>query len=434
MPSTTTLPPASPSAPPASGDAGGGEQVLIARQPIFETHKQHVFGYELLFRSSEENKCTATDGRFASSQTINRALHSIGLDAVCGDKKAFVNITRDLLLEEVYTLLPPDQCVVEILEDLTLDDEVIAACKKLRAAGYGLALDDVTTVDRVKPLWGVADIIKVDLSLIAKEERTALLKELSSYAGKILAEKVETKEELDEAAALGCQYVQGYFFCRPEIMRGRGLTGAEVIYLQFLRELNKPQLDYGILEQIIKQDVSLAYKLLKYLNSAAVGLRNKVSSIRQALTMLGERPLRKWGSLVVITSMNSKRPPELLLTALVRAHFCEAVARKLNLADQQLEMFLVGLLSSMDVALGMPMAQVLEQTGVSDLVRNILLQDANAPKDLAKIYALSVACERGAWGTVVKTSAGLRLTQGDIATIYYGSLAWANQALSAAAA
>ncbi|MDQ3440299.1 MAG: HDOD domain-containing protein, partial [Planctomycetota bacterium] len=388
----------------------------------------------LLFRSSDENKYTATDGRFASSQTINRAMHSIGLDVVVGDKKAFINITRDLLLEEVYTLLPPDQCVVEVLEDLTLDDEVVAACKKLRAAGYGLAVDDVTSAERVKPLWGVADIIKVDLSLIPRNERAGVMRDLTPYAGKLLAEKVETKEEFDEAVALGCQYVQGYFFCRPEIMRGRGLTGAEVIYLQFLRELNKPALDYVVLEQIIKQDTSLAYKLLKYLNSAAVGLRNKVSSIQQALVMMGERPLRKWGSLVVITSINSKRPPELMLTSLVRAHFCEAVARKLNLADQQLEMFLVGLLSSMDVVLGMPMTQIVEQTGVSAVVRSLLLQDAAAPKDLAKIYALSVACERGAWSTVSKTSAGLRLTQGDIAAIYYGALGWANQALAAAAA
>jgi EAL and modified HD-GYP domain-containing signal transduction protein len=353
---------------------------------------------------------------------------------VCGDKKAFINITRDLLLEEVYTLLPPEQCVVEVLEDLTLDDEVVAACKKLRAAGYGLALDDVTSVERVKPLWGVADIIKVDLSLIEKKDRAGVLKDLMPYAGMILAEKVETKEDLDEAVSLGCQYVQGYFFCRPEMMRGRGLTGAEVIYLQFLRELNKPSLDYTALEQIIKQDASLAYKLLKYLNSAAVGLRSKLTSIQQALVMMGERPLRKWGSLVVITSINSKRPPELLLTSLVRAHFCEAVARKLNMADQQLDMFLIGLLSSMDVALGIPMASILDQTGVSDVVRNVLLQDANAPKDLAKIFNLSVACERGAWNTVVKSSAGLRLTQGDLATIYYASLSWANQALAAAAA
>ena len=428
------VPLANPAAPLAPGPAGCEDQVFIARQPIFEAQKLHIFGYELLFRSSEENRFTATDGRFASSQTINRALHSIGLEAVCGDKKAFINITRDLLLEEVYTLLPPDQCVVEVLEDLTLDDEVIAACKKLRAAGYGLALDDVTSAERVKPLWGVADIIKVDLSLIPKDQRAGVLRDLTPYAGKLLAEKVETKEDLDEAVALGCQFVQGFFFCRPEMMRGRGLTGAEVIYLQFLRELNKPSLDYAALEAIIKQDASLAYKLLKYLNSAAIGLRNKLTSIQQALVMMGERPLRKWGSLVAITSINSKRPPELLLTSLVRAHFCEAVARKLNLADRELEMFLVGLLSSMDVALGMPMAQILDQTGVSDVVRGILLQDANALKDLAKIFALSVACERGAWGTVVKTSAGLRLTQGDIATIYYASLAWANQALAAAAA
>ena len=143
-PTATPLPPSDQPAP-----AGAEERVFIARQPIFEAQQQRVYGYELLFRSSEENAYKHTDGRVASSQTISRAVHTIGLEAVVGDRKAFINVTRDLLLDEVYTLLPPEQCVVEILEDLTLDPEVVAACARLRAAGYGLALDDVTDVARV---------------------------------------------------------------------------------------------------------------------------------------------------------------------------------------------------------------------------------------------------------------------------------------------
>src|SRR5688572_18204263 len=235
--------PAGPTLPPARPD--GEEQVFIARQPIFETVSQRLYGYELLFRSSEENKYTATDGRLASSQTINRAVHSIGLDAVVGEKKAFINITRDLLLEEIYCLLPPQQTVVEILEDLILDEEVVQACAKLRAAGYGLALDDITDADRCVPLAPFVDIIKLDFANISKKDRREVCKKLAPFAGKLLAEKIETKEDLDEAAELGCRYVQGYFFCKPEIVKGRGLTGAEVIYIQFLRELNNPQLDYA---------------------------------------------------------------------------------------------------------------------------------------------------------------------------------------------
>ena len=423
----------SPASPPLAGPTlppsrpEGEEQVFIARQPIFETVSQRLYGYELLFRSSEENKYTATDGRLASSQTINRAVHSIGLDAVVGEKKAFINITRDLLLEEIYCLLPPQQTVVEILEDLTLDEQVVEACVKLRAAGYGLALDDITDADRCVPLAPFVDIIKLDFANISKKDRRDVCKKLAPFAGKLLAEKVETKEDLEEATQLGCRYVQGYFFCKPEIVKGRGLTGAEVIYLQFLRELNCAQLDYARLEKVIKQDVSLAYKLLRYLNSAAIGLRHKVTSVQQALALLGERALRQWGWLVVVTSINSKKPPELMLTSLIRAHFCEAIARKLNMTDRQLDLFLIGLLSSIDAALGMPMDQILAQTCVSDDVRKVLLNDPAAPKDMVRMYQLALACERGAWGTVVQASMGLRLTQSDIATIYYDALSWANQ-------
>lgn len=430
MQPASTPPPVTTDAPPPAGS--GEDRVFIARQPIFDVRQhQRVHGYELLFRSSEENAYSTNDGRLATSQTISRAIHSIGLDAVVGDRKAFINITRDLLLEEIYSLLPPEQCVVEILEDLTLDAEVVAACAKLSAAGYGLALDDVTDVKRVEPLAEYADIIKVDFSLIAPEKRAAVFRELTPFRDKLLAEKVETKEDYEQALALGCRYVQGYFFCRPEMMQGKSLVGAELIYLRFLAELNKSQLDFAALERVIKQDVSLTYKLFRYLNSAGIGLRHKVSSIHQALVLLGERPLRKWGSLVAITSMYSKKPPELMLTSLVRANFCEAVVARQNLPQLQLDMFLIGLLSSIDAVLNMPMARVLDQTGVSDAVRMVLLNDPAAPKEMARMYALALACERGAWGTVVKSSIGLRLTQSDIATVYYDALTWANKCMAA---
>jgi len=143
---------------------------------------------------------------------------------------------------------------------------------------------------------------------------------------------------------------------------------------------------------------------------------------QEALARIGERSLRKWGSLVALTSAYSKKPSELMLTSLVRANFCESIAVRQNLPQHRLDMFLIGLLSSVDAALNTPMAQILEQTCVSDAVRTVLLNDPAAPRDLTRMYALALACERGAWGTVVKASAGLRLTQGDIATVYWQSV------------
>jgi len=213
----------SPTLAPATATAETEEQVFIARQPIFETKTQRLYGYELLFRSSEENKYTATDGRLASSQTINRAVHSIGLDAVVGEKKAFINITRDLLLEEIYCLLPAQQTVVEILEDLILDEEVVQACAKLRAAGYGLALDDITDADRCVPLAPFVDIIKLDKSFtddLPHGERGLRLAEAvghlaSDMGANTEAEGIETAEQAACLAALGWEFGQGFYFSRP---------------------------------------------------------------------------------------------------------------------------------------------------------------------------------------------------------------------------
>jgi EAL and modified HD-GYP domain-containing signal transduction protein len=432
LPATNPTPgPKAPANNPSPATPGADERVFIARQPIFEAREQRVYGYELLFRSSEENAYSSSDGRLASSQTISRAVHTIGLEAVVGDRRAFINVTRDLLLDEIYTLLPPEQCVVEILEDLILDPEVVAACAKLRAAGYGLALDDVTNVARVEPLAEYADIIKLDLSMIPPAERAAVFRDMAPFRDKLLAEKVETKEDYEQALALGCQYVQGYFFCRPEMMTGKSLVGAEATYRQFQNELAKPQLDLAALERVIKQDVSLTYNLFRYLNSVTPGARHNLASVQDALARLGERSLRKWGSLVTLTSAYSKKPSELMLTSLVRANFCESIAVRQNLPQHRLDMFLIGLLSSVDAALNTPMAQILEQTCVSDAVRTVLLNDPAAPRDLTRMYALALACERGAWGTVVKASAGLRLTQGDIATVYYDALTCANKCMAA---
>jgi c-di-GMP-related signal transduction protein len=402
------------------------EAVFIARQPLFDSRKA-VIGYELLFRSGEQNAYTATDGRLASAQTISRALNSIGLDTLVGTKKAFINFTHDLVLDETYTVLPPEQCVVELLESAPVNDEVVAACKKLKDAGYQLALDDVISRAAVERLLPYCDYIKLDLRAVEPAKRAGLVRQFADQAQKLVAEKVETAEDFDQAIALGCRYAQGYFFCKPEVVKGKGLAGIETIYLQLLRELNRPQLDYDHIESLIKKDVSLSYKLLRYMNSVAVGVRHEVTAVRQALVLLGERPLRKWLALVAFTSMSRKKPTELLLTCLVRGNFCEAVAKATHLADRQLELFLVGLLSGLDAALDTPMERVLAQINLPETVRAVLLNQPSAPPDLSRVFGLAQACERGAWGSVMQAAAALRLTQPEVAMMYYDSLAWANQ-------
>lgn len=421
--------------PPADADAApsGDEAVMIARQPIFD-RASAVYGYELLFRSTLDNKYACADPRLASAHTIARALHWVGLNALVNDRKAFINFTVPLIQEELYCILPRERCVIELLESAAADPEALGACRKLKDAGYALALDTVIRPAEIGPLFDLVDYVKLDFRSLDPAGRPALIASLLPSGKTIVAEKVETREELAQATEAGCQLVQGYFFCKPELMVSKGLAGAQVVYMEFLRELNRPQLCYDALERTIKRDGALAFKLLRFLNSAGMGIRNPITSIRHALTMLGEKAIRKWGTLAAMTNIGRKRANELLITCLIRAHFCERCATAAGLAGRELEMFMVGLLSSIDALLDMPMEYILDQMAITDAVRQVLMNDAQAPGEMKRILAAALACERGAWGAVMEQSAALRLTQSELAVLYYDAMNWADQTTIVAAA
>lgn len=441
---TTTspqLPRPAPAAPDGIATHRGDtdDMVMIARQPIFD-QKTVVQGYELLFRSCSENRYICADPRMASAHTMSRALSTFGLSSLLGNAapagatRAFFNFTLELIIDEMYLALPKERCVIEVLETTLASAEALRACRKLRDAGYQLALDDVIEPSSEGGLLELADYIKLDFRSIPSERRKPIIAGLRPLGCKIIAEKVETKDEFAMAMENGCHLAQGYFFCEPELISGRGLSGSDTVYMEFVRELNSPQLKFDLLERIIKRDATLCIKLLQYLNSAAIGMRNTITSIQQALVLLGERAIRKWGTLVALTNIGRRQPQELLISSLVRARFAERVAAAEGWQDREMDMFLIGLLSMIDAVMGMPMEAVLQQIGLPDRVKAVLLADENAPREMSQVYALVKACERGDWGTVVKTSTGLRTTQSELAMSFYESLCWTNQAMSACAA
>ena len=177
------------------------ETVMVARQPIFDC-KSEVYGYELLFRSSSDNKYQCTDAKAASRQTMSRALHSLGLEAVVSGKKAFINFTPELLAEEMYGVLPQDRCVIEVMAEVFKDRAMIEACRKLRASGYELAVDVDESTAGLEALE-LADYLKVDFRGLDKERRAALAAKLKPLGPKIIAQKVETRDEFNEAMQLG---------------------------------------------------------------------------------------------------------------------------------------------------------------------------------------------------------------------------------------
>jgi len=403
--------------------------LFVARQPILDATKRTV-GYELLFRSGAENVFTASDADMASGRVVHDSLLEFGLGALVGSRKAYINITRQTLLSELYTMLPRDQVVIELLESVSPTPEVIDACRALKKNGYTLALDDFTYRPETEPLLEVADIVKVDILATQEAERAALVQRLARYRVTLLAEKVETSESFRETLKRGYALFQGYFFHRPEMVATSGIPRLKINYLRFLEAVNRPEINFTQLEQVIKREVSLSVKLLRYLNSAALGLRQEVTSIKHALVLLGERPLRQWASVVALVDLGDDKPAELVITGLSRARFCEIMGRHAGYADRELALFMMGVLSVGEALLGHPLEAIMKEISVAPDVREALEGGDTA---LGRLLRLAIAYERGDWDAVDAQLGEIEGARELVATAYRDAVKWASDSLTASA-
>jgi len=394
-----------------------------ARQPIL-TADQQVYGYELLFRDSLENSFTSNDPDAASRNVLDSSI-LMGLDVLCDGRRAFINCTRDLLLRGYITLLPPNQTAVEILETVPPDELVIATCRRLKDSGYLIALDDFAENDPREPLADLADVIKIDLRATPIEACAAIVKRYGNPRRRLLAEKTETREEFQAARKAGFSYFQGYFFRKPEIVQAREIPANRINYLRLLQAISQPEADPRKIEEILKGEASLCYRLLRYLNSPIFGFRQEVRSVRHALTILGDREMRRWIRLVTTLTAGQNKPTDLILTALTRARFCELISTKVNHGSSDL--FLVGLLSVMDAILEMPMGLVLDGISVEPATRAVLLGE-QCP--LTPIYELTLAQEAGEWNEAERLSKELRLPGSFAVDAQWTAMQWASEMTS----
>ena len=401
-------------------------QVFVARQPIFDT-RQRVVAYELLFRAGLEN-CfpRGVDSDFASSRVINDSLMVFGFTALASGRKLYVNVTQKVLCDALYSVLPVRQSVVELLESVKPDAATVAACRDLKRAGYELALDDYVDSPEMEPLVAMADILKIDFLVTTPAQRQALRERFKRRRLSLLAEKVETQGQFDEARALGYSYFQGYFFQRPEMIAREDIPAFKLTHLDFLRELQQPDLDFERIEQVIKRDVSLSVKLLRYLNSASFYWRSRVTSLKHAMVLLGESAFRKWASLITIVGISSDRPPELVVSCLVRAHFCEAVCRATKRNDMELDAFLVGILSAIDALMGRPSKEVLDEISVSPAISAAVL---GTDTTLGKMRAMVLAYEQADWIKVGTLAKQLDVAEDLLPDIYQQSIKWAKHVM-----
>ena len=399
--------------------------IFIGKQPIFDT-KQNVFGYELLYRSGLENVYSATDGDKASFAVIGNTILVIGSQQVSQGKRVFVNFTRKLLLEGAASYLPKDIGVIEILEDVEPDNDLIEVIKSIRSQGYVLALDDfILRGNEYNPFLNLVDIIKVDVRQTDEWERKTIARRFRGSGNvKLLAEKTETREEFDHALKLGYSYFQGYFFCKPLIIARRDISGEKIHYLRILKELSTDNPSFDIITKIIEHNPSFAYKLLKYVNSAFFGLHREVSSIKHALELLGEQEIRKWVSLAIILELGKDQPQELLRLCLLRARFSESLASKVGHKQQKSQFFFVGLFSCMDVLLGRPMEEILEDLPIQASIKDALLGKTNVYKT---VLDLATSYDKANWVDFHRFSSQLGIGESEVPEIYSDSIEWADR-------
>lgn len=395
----------------------------MGRQPIFDA-RQIVYGYELLYRAGNGNFCDELDGDRATSEVITSSFLLLGLDRLTRGRKAFINFTRNLLVNKVASMLPHDSIVVEIIETVEPDEKILEACRELKELGYLIALDDFEYRPELDPLIELADIIKVDFIKTPPDQRQNIIRQVKNRRVKFLAEKVENREDFASALKWGYTYFQGYFFQKPEVISGKDIPSLHTTYIQLLREINRSELDIPKIESIIKEDVALSYKLLKFINSVAFGIRHEIHSIRQALTLLGARELGKWVSLVCLRGLGMNKPDEIIVTAISRAHFCEAMAPFVGLKQRSADLFLMGLMSMIDALLDQPLPLLMEQLPVAKEIKEALLGEDSVFGD---ILTLIKSYEKADGETLNKVVQKLKLDQKVVIDIYIKSLESVNE-------
>ncbi len=344
-----------------------------------------------------------------------------GLNALCHNSRAFLNCTREILLRDMVTLLPPSQVVAEILENIEPEDRVVAACKRLKVAGYLIALDDFSPNDPRTPLCAFADFLKIDVQATRLEERASLVRRFSSAKCRMLAEKLETPQEFQQARNMGFEYFQGYFFCRPELVVGREVPANRLHHLRLLEMASRPEIDLRELETLFKQEPSICYRLLRYLNSPVFGLSLEIKSVRHAMAILGERELRRWIRLIVTVGAAEQGCSELVLMGITRARFCELLSSRIRASN---DLFLMGLLSIMDAILKIEMDTLLQQVPVDHEIKAALLGEKSA---LSSLHQLMLAQESGEWHKAAELTKQLALTDEEVGEAWWQALNWAQE-------
>ena len=357
---------------------GHSNEIYLGRQPILDS-RENLFAFELLFRSSQANFAQISDEVTATATIITQTFSDIGADAVLGQYPGFINLSAGMIFSDVIEILPKNRVVLELLETVTIDDKLIDRLRELRTMGYRLALDDyIGDETQYSRVFELVEFVKVDIKGLAANELAAVTRRLQRWPVRLLAEKVDSKEQVEQCLALGYDLFQGYYFAKPSIITGRRLSHVETALMR-LMGLLMSDADTAEVEKVFKQNPDLSFKLLRVVNTAGVAANRRVASIVEAIQLLGRSQLQRWLQLLMFSlsaNKDAKFPSPLLLLAATRGKLLEQLvaARSGSSRGQGDDAFLAGILSLLDALLGMPLEEILKDLPVAEAIRSGLLE------------------------------------------------------------
>ncbi|MBE0363680.1 putative signal transduction protein [Pseudoalteromonas ulvae UL12] len=399
-----------------------------ARQPILDNEK-NLYAYELLFRDGLDNVFPDVDGHEATTKLIAGSQFEFGLEDMTANKPAFINFTLETLLKGYATMCDPEQVVVEILETVQPGKRLLAIVKDLKEKGYTIALDDYIHNPVWRHFYPYVDIIKIDFQVLSADEIKKIQSDTKEFPHiQFLAEKVETHEQFETAQTLGFSYFQGYFFSKPEVIQSKSLAPSEMTLAELLYETSSAEINLKKITEVFERDVNLSYKLLRYTNSAAFKRRAEISTIKQALVVLGAEELKKFLSVLFAAQVSSNKPIELMSLSLTRARFAELIAQSHGQMKDTAMAFLAGMLSLIDAILDETMENALAKLPLSNEIKDALLKDEGV---LAEYLQLVKHYEKANWESANTIIEQLKLNPKEVPDAYHDAVQWANTQLAA---
>jgi len=393
----------------------------VARQPILNESKA-IYGYELLFRDGPNNSFPNIASDEATIRLVEGSEFNAGVKLLTDNNFAFVNFSESALLDGLPSLLPTDKTVIELLEDIPPTPAILEAVQRYKGEGYQIALDDFEYHPGWHEFLPYVDIIKVDFRAMNTAHINQLLKDLRFFTGRLLAEKIETYDEYQQAKSLGFTLFQGYFFARPELIQKRVLSSSQAVCMRLLELTSEPNYHIDSVAELIEQDIGLTYKLLKFVNSAFFRRQSEINSIQQAIVRLGQVEIRKFSALIAAASLADGKPDELIKLSFIRARFMELLAQhNEQYKVEPASAFLTGVLSKLDAMMDNELTVILSGVAIAKEIKRPLIEGTGP---MAFFLRTCEVLEQGNWTQLERLAQRLRIKPAQLIEYYQQAQQW----------